>query len=218
MENSTCRFRVGGSIVGTSMAWARPPAWADRVAHRAIRQAGGVATPLGGGMSLAAPTIYDHASDELKSKYLRQTLTGELTWCQLFSEPGAGSDLAGLRCTASRDGDEWVINGQKVWNTMAHDADMAILVACTDWDVPKHAGITYFLIDMRQPGVEVRQIVEMNYHDSFNEVFLTDARVPVSDVVGEINDGWKVARGHSLMSVLLHRLAMCTSPPMLRAG
>ena len=133
---------------------------------------------LGGGMSLAAPTIYDHASDELKSKYLRQTLTGELTWCQLFSEPGAGSDLAGLRCTAIRDGDEWVINGQKVWNTMAHDADMAILVARTDWDAPKHAGITYFLIDMRQPGVEVRQIVEMNYHDSFNEVFLTDARVP----------------------------------------
>ena len=171
------------------------PAWADRVAHRAIRQAGGVATPLGGGMSLAAPTIYDHASDELKSTYLKQTLTGELTWCQLFSEPGAGSDLAGLRCTAIRDGDEWVINGQKVWNTMAHDADMAILVARTDWDVPKHAGITYFLIDMRQPGVEVRQIVEMNYHDSFNEVFLTDARVPASDVVGEINDGWKVARG-----------------------
>jgi alkylation response protein AidB-like acyl-CoA dehydrogenase len=146
-------------------------------------------------MSLAAPTIYDHASDELKAKYLRQTITGELTWCQLFSEPGAGSDLAGLRCSAVRDGDEWIINGQKVWNTMAHDADMAILVARTDWDVPKHAGITYFLIDMRQPGVEVRQIVEMNYHDSFNEVFLTDARVPTTDVVGDVNDGWKVARG-----------------------
>jgi alkylation response protein AidB-like acyl-CoA dehydrogenase len=146
-------------------------------------------------MGLAAPTIYDHGSDELKAKYLRPTITGELTWCQLFSEPGAGSDLAGLRATAVRDGDEWVVNGQKVWNTMAHQADMAILVARTDWDVPKHAGITYFLIDMRQPGVEVRQIVEMNYHDSFNEVFLNDARIPASDVVGAVGDGWKVARG-----------------------
>jgi alkylation response protein AidB-like acyl-CoA dehydrogenase len=171
------------------------PAWADRVAHRTIRRSGGVAVPLGGGMGLAAPTIYDHGSDELKAKYLRPTITGELTWCQLFSEPGAGSDLAGLRATAVRDGDEWVVNGQKVWNTMAHQADMAILVARTDWDVPKHAGITYFLIDMRQPGVEVRQIVEMNYHDSFNEVFLNDARIPASDVVGAVGDGWKVARG-----------------------
>ena len=146
-------------------------------------------------MGLAAPTIYDHASDELKRKYLRPTITGELTWCQLFSEPGAGSDLAGLRATATRDGDEWIVNGQKVWNTMAHRADMAILVARTDWDVPKHAGITYFLLDMRQEGVEVRQILEMNFHDSFNEVFLNDARIPAEDVVGDVGDGWKVARG-----------------------
>ena len=171
------------------------PAWTDRIAHRTIRRAGGVAVPLGGGMGLAAPTIYDHASDELKRKYLRPTITGELTWCQLFSEPGAGSDLAGLRATATRDGDEWIVNGQKVWNTMAHRADMAILVARTDWDVPKHAGITYFVLDMRQEGVEVRQILEMNYHDSFNEVFLNDARIPVEDVVGDVGDGWKVARG-----------------------
>ena len=171
------------------------PAWADRVAHSAIRRAGGVAVPLGGGMGLAAPTMYDHAGDDLKHKYLRKTITGELTWCQLFSEPGAGSDLAGLRATAVRDGDEWIVNGQKVWNTMAHRADMAILVARTDWDVAKHAGITYFLLDMRQPGVEVRQILEMNYHDSFNEVFLNEARIPAEDVVGEVGDGWKVARG-----------------------
>ena len=171
------------------------PAWADRVAHGAIRRAGGVAVPLGGGMGLAAPTMYDHASEDLKHKYLRQTITGELTWCQLFSEPGAGSDLAGLRATAVRDGDEWIVNGQKVWNTMAHRADMAILVARTDWDVAKHAGITYFLLDMRQPGVEVRQILEMHYHDSFNEVFLNEARIPAEDVVGEVGDGWKVARG-----------------------
>ncbi len=171
------------------------PAWTDRIAHSTIRRAGGVAVPLGGGMGLAAPTMYDHANDALKEKYLRKTITGELTWCQLFSEPGAGSDLAGLRATATRDGDEWIVNGQKVWNTMAHQADMAILVARTDWDVAKHAGITYFLLDMRQPGVEVRQILEMNDHDSFNEVFLDDARIPAEDVVGEVGDGWRVARG-----------------------
>ena len=148
------------------------PAWADRVAHQTIRSAGGVAMPLGGGYGLAAPTMYDHASDELKSTFLRRTLTGEITWCQLFSEPGAGSDLAGLQTTAIRDGDQWVVNGQKVWNTSADHADMGILVARTDWDVPKHAGLTYFVIDMRQPGVEVRPIRQMNDHASFNEVFL----------------------------------------------
>ncbi len=171
------------------------PAWTDRVAHQTIRAAGGVAVPLGGGMGLAAPTIYDHGSDQLKQRLLRPTLTGELTWCQLFSEPGAGSDLAGLRTTAVLDGDEWVVTGQKVWNTQAHDADMAILVARTDWDVPKHAGLTYFALNMDQPGVEVRQILEMNYHDSFNEVFLDNARIPVDQVVGTVGDGWRVARG-----------------------
>ena len=161
------------------------PAWADRVAHAAIRRAGGVAVPLGGGFALAAPTMYEYASDALKQKYLRRTLTGELAWCQLFSEPGAGSDLAGLKTTADRDGDEWVVNGQKVWNTSADHADMAILVARTDWDAVKHAGLSYFLIDMHQDGVETRPIEQMNYHNSFNEVFLTDARVPHENLVGE---------------------------------
>ena len=171
------------------------PAWADRVAHHTIREAGGVAVPLGGGMGLAAPTMYDHASDELKDKYLRRTLTGELLWCQLFSEPVAGSDLAGLKTTATRDGDHWIVNGQKVWNTSAHHADMAILVARSDWDAVKHAGLTYFLIDMHQDNIEVRPIDQMNYHNSFNEVFLTDAVVPHENVVGGVGDGWKVARG-----------------------
>ena len=171
------------------------PAWADRVAHQAIREAGGVAVPLGGGMGLAAPTMYDHGSDELKQKYLRPTLTGELLWCQLFSEPGAGSDLAGLKTTATRDGDDWIINGQKVWNTSAHHADMGILVARSNWDAVKHAGLTYFLIDMHQPGIEVRPIEQMNYHNSFNEVFLTDAIVPHENVVGQVGGGWTVARG-----------------------
>ena len=182
-------------------AWSRRwygrglPEWATAVVHGTIRRAGGVATPLGGGMGLAAPTIYDHGSDEVKEQFLRPTLTGEIAWCQLFSEPTAGSDLAGLKTTAVRDGDDWIVNGQKVWNTSADHADMGILVARTDWDVPKHAGLTYFLIDMHQPGVEVRPIRQMNEHRSFNEVFLTDARVPHTNVVGQVGDGWKVTRG-----------------------
>jgi len=171
------------------------PAWADRVAHHTIRRAGGVSVPLGGGMGLAAPTMYDHGSDELKHKFLRPTLTGELAWCQLFSEPVAGSDLAGLKTTAEQDGDEWIVNGQKVWNTSADHADMGILVARTDWDAVKHAGLSYFVIDMNQEGVEVRPIEQMNYYNSFNEVFLTEARVPHENMVGALGDGWKVARG-----------------------
>ncbi len=170
------------------------PAWSHQVAHSVIRHAGGVAVPLGGGMALAAPTMYEHGSDELKRRLLRPTITGELTWCQLFSEPGAGSDLAGLKATAVRDGDRWIVNGQKVWNTSADHADLAILVARTDWDVPKHAGITYFVLDMRQEGVEVRPIRQMNEHSSFNEVFLDDAVIPHADVVGAVGDGWRVAR------------------------
>ena len=107
-------------------------------------------------MSLAAPTLATHASDELKRRVLRPTLTGELTWCQLFSEPSAGSDLAGMKATAVRDGDEWIVNGQKVWNTSAHHADLGMLVARTNWDVPKHQGISYYVLPMHQAGVEVR--------------------------------------------------------------
>jgi alkylation response protein AidB-like acyl-CoA dehydrogenase len=171
------------------------PAWADGVAHRTVRDLGGVVTPLGSGMGLAAPTMYDHGSDELLAEFLRPTLTGELTWCQLFSEPVAGSDLAGLKTTAVRDGDQWVVNGQKVWNTSAHHADMGILVTRTDWDAVKHAGLTYFVIDMHQDAIEVRSIKQMNYHASFNEVFLTDAVVPHSNMVGDEGEGWKVTRG-----------------------
>ncbi len=170
------------------------PVWADRVAHTTIRKAGGVAVPLGGGFALAAPTMYDHGSEELKERFLRRTLTGELLWCQLFSEPGAGSDLAGLKATAVRDGDDWIVNGQKLWNTSAHHADMGILVARTDWEAQKHAGLSYFLIDMHQDAVEVRQIEQMNYYNSFNEVFMTNAVVPHENMVGGLGDGWKVAR------------------------
>jgi alkylation response protein AidB-like acyl-CoA dehydrogenase len=124
------------------------PGWADKVVADEIRDAGAVGTPLGGGMSLAAPTILAHGGDDLRERLLRPTITGALTWCQLFSEPGAGSDLAGLSTTAVRDGDDWIINGQKVWNTSAHHADFGMLLARTDWDVPKHAGISYFALPM----------------------------------------------------------------------
>jgi alkylation response protein AidB-like acyl-CoA dehydrogenase len=170
------------------------PAWADKVVADELHAVGAVGLPLGGGMTLAAPTLLQHGSDELIDRILKRTLTGELTWCQLFSEPGAGSDLASLSTTAERDGDEYVVNGQKVWNTSAHHADLAMLLVRTDWDAPKHRGITYVVLPMHQPGVEVRPIVQMNRHRSFNEVFLTDARVPVANVVGEPGTGWDVAR------------------------
>ncbi len=181
------------------------PAWSDRVAHATIRSAGGVAVPLGVGMILAAPTMYEHGSDQLRDRLLRPTITGAVTWCQLFSEPGAGSDLAGLQATAVRDGDDWVVNGQKVWNTSADHADLGLLLARTDWDVPKHAGITAFAIDMHQDGVEARPIRQMNEHQSFNEVFLTDARVPHANVIGHVGDGWRVAR-----TTLAHERAFAT--------
>ncbi len=170
------------------------PAWTDKVVRTTILRAGGVHNPLGAGATLAAPTIYEHGSDELKARILRPTLTGALTWCQLFSEPVAGSDLAGLQTTAVRDGDTWHVNGQKVWNTSADHADMAILVARTDWGAVKHAGLSYFVLDMRQPGVEARPIRQMNHHQSFMEVFLTDAVVPHGNMVGAEGDGWRVAR------------------------
>ena len=170
------------------------PAWADAVVADALRAAGAVGQPLGGGMSLAAPTLLEHGSDALRTRLLRPTLTGELTWCQLFSEPGAGSDLASLTTTAVRDGDEWIVNGQKVWNTSAHHADLGMLVVRTSWDVPKHQGISYFVLPMHQSGVDVRPIRQMNQHSSFNEVFMTNARIPADHLVGQLNDGWRIAR------------------------
>ena len=164
-----------------------------RVVSEELRAAGAVGPAIGVGMSLAAPTLLAHASDDLKRALLRRIVTGEDTWCQLFSEPGNGSDLAGLTTHARRDGDEFVVDGQKVWTTGAHHAAYGMLLARTDPEVPKHKGITFFAFPMRQPGVEVRPLRQMNGRASFNEVFLSEARVPASHVVGALHDGWTVA-------------------------
>jgi alkylation response protein AidB-like acyl-CoA dehydrogenase len=169
-----------------------PPA-ADAVVADELSKAGAVGVPVGVGIGLAAPTILDHGSDELKKRLLRRIVTGEDMWCQLFSEPGSGSDLAGLTTRAERDGDEWVVNGQKVWNTSAHHAQLGLLLARSDWEAVKHDGITCFAIPMEQPGVEVRPLRQMNGHASFNEVFFSDARVPARNVIGSPGDGWPVA-------------------------
>lgn len=169
------------------------PEWSVPLVQGEILAAGAVGIPVGGGTGLAAPTILTHGPDAVRERFLRPILTGAETWCQLFSEPGAGSDLAGLSTRAERDGDEWVVNGQKVWNTSAHHADFGILVARTDWDATKHRGLTYFALPMHQPGVEVRPLRQMNRHSSFNEVFLTDARIPAEFVIGAPGDGWNVA-------------------------
>jgi alkylation response protein AidB-like acyl-CoA dehydrogenase len=145
------------------------------------------------GMGMAAPTIAAFGTDEQKRKYLRPLFTGEQVYCQLFSEPGAGSDLAGVATRAVRDGDDWIVNGQKVWTSMAQHAQMAILVARTDPTVPKHAGLTYFLCDMTQPGVDVRPLRQITGEAEFNEVFLTDVRVPDANRLGAVGGGWRVA-------------------------
>ena len=169
------------------------PAWADDVVRRELHAGGAVANVAAGPAGLAGPTILEQGPDRARERFLRPLLTGAEVWCQLFSEPSAGSDLAGLTTAAVLDGDEWVVNGQKVWNTSAHHADLGMLLARTDWDAPKHSGITYFVLPMKQPGVEVRPLRQMNLHASFNEVFLTDARIPRDWVVGEVGQGWTAA-------------------------
>jgi alkylation response protein AidB-like acyl-CoA dehydrogenase len=170
-----------------------PPSM-SRVVSDELARAIAPGPPEGLGMMLAAPVVLEHGSDDLKRRFIRPTVTGEITWCQLFSEPGAGSDLAGLSTRAVADGDQWLVTGQKVWSTGAATADYGLLLARTDPSVPKHRGISAFVLPMRQPGVQVRPLRQMNGHSSFNEVFFDAAVVPGANLIGAAGGGWTVAR------------------------
>lgn len=164
-----------------------------------IHRFGALGAPAGMAVSMAAPTIVTHATREQIDRLIPPAVTGKVSYCQLFSEPGAGSDLAGLTCKGEQDGEEWRINGQKVWTSGGQYADVGMLLARTDPHAPKHRGITWFVIDMDQPGVELRPLREMTGNAMFNEVFLTDAIVPDENRIGAVNDGWAAAN-----TTLLH--------------
>jgi alkylation response protein AidB-like acyl-CoA dehydrogenase len=201
---TTDPIELRGRQYDLGLAWVHfPEGWGglgapptlQKAVERRLRQAGAPAIDarLFFGLTMAGPTVVTHGDDALRERLLRRMFTGEDAWCQLFSEPGAGSDLAGLSARAVRDGDEWVITGQKVWNTLAHIADRGMLVARTDPEAPKHKGLTYFALDMHAPGVEVRPLVQITGEAEFNEVYLTEVRVPDTDRIGDVGEGWRVA-------------------------
>jgi len=162
--------------------------------------------PIGYGM--AAPTLLSWATPEVSGGHLRQIFTGEEIWCQMFSEPSSGSDLAGIASRAIRDGDEWVINGQKVWTSLAHKAHFALIVVRTDPDVPKHRGLSYFYVDMKTDGIEVVPLIQLTGDAEFNEVFLDSVRVPESNMLGRPGEGWRVAT----TTLMNERVAIGSSP------
>ena len=166
----------------------------QRVINKRLAEAG--AAPMDPAQffqELAGPTIVTHGDDQVKQRFLRPMFAGEEKWCQLFSEPGAGSDFAGLATKAVRDGDEWIVNGQKVWNTLAHVTEWGMLVTRTDPNVPKHRGMTYFALDMKAEGVDVRPLRQITGEAEFNEVYMTDVRVPDAHRIGAEGEGWRAA-------------------------
>jgi alkylation response protein AidB-like acyl-CoA dehydrogenase len=175
-------------------AYGKAMARSDTVlVQQEIAKFGALGAPAGLGLLLAAPTIATHGTQEQVDLYVREIVTGQKAWCQLFSEPQAGSDLAGLQTRAIKDGDEWIINGQKVWTSGGQYADLGMLLARTNAEVPKHQGISYFAFEMLQDGVDVRPLKEMTGHALFNEVFISDARVADSALIGGLNNGWAAA-------------------------
>ncbi len=175
------------------------PADMETAVNGEFAAAGALGVARAGIRMLAAATLLEHGTEAHKQKFLRRILTGEDNWCQLFSEPGSGSDLAGATTRADLKDGRWLINGQKLWTTSAHHAEWGLLLARTDWDLPKHQGLSYFVLDMRQPGVEVQPLRQMNGHASFNQVFFDNAVIEPEYLVGALGDGWKVA-----MTTLAH--------------
>ena len=182
-------FPVGHGGLGLSPKF-------QKIVNEKIARAGGpnsyARNPIGYGM--CGPTVVEWGTEDQKRRYLRPLFTGEEIWCQLFSEPGSGSDFAGLSAKGVKDGEEWIVNGQKVWTTGAHYSKFGILIARTDPDAPKHKGISYFICPMDLPGIEIRTIKNIAGAESFNEVFFTDVRIPHANVVGDVNDGWRLAK------------------------
>jgi alkylation response protein AidB-like acyl-CoA dehydrogenase len=192
------------------------PALQSRVNDR-LRSAGGSLANLSRnllGVGMGGPVVAAHGTEEQRKRWLRPMYTAEEIWCQLFSEPGAGSDVAALAARAVRDGDEWVVNGQKVWTTLAHVAKWGMLVTRTDPSVPKHAGMTYFIVDMEGPGVEVRPLRQITGEAEFNEVYFTDARIPDAHRIGDVGDGWRMA----LATLMNERVAIGSGTPPRGGG
>jgi len=163
-----------------------------------------LARPFAIGQGMCGPTVMAYADEAQKRKYLPPLASGETIWCQLFSEPAGGSDVAGLRTRAEKDGDDWIVNGQKIWTSGAHYSDYGILITRTDANVPKHKGLTMFFLDMKSPGVEVKPIRQANGMQEFNEVFFTDVRIPDSQRLGAVGDGWNV----SLTTLMNERMSI----------
>ena len=202
-------FPVGHGGLGLSPKY-------QKIVNERVYAAGGpnayFRNPIGYGM--CGPTVVEWGSDEQKRRYLRPLFTGEEVWCQLFSEPGSGSDFAGLSGKAVRDGEEWLVNSQKVWTTLAHVSKFGLLVVRTDPEAVKHAGLTAMVVDMHAPGVEVRPLRQMTGEAEFNEVFFTDARVPVAETLGKPGDGWRV----SLTTLMNERVAIGGMIPQKASG
>ncbi|MGH3303810.1 MAG: acyl-CoA dehydrogenase family protein [Streptosporangiaceae bacterium] len=218
LEFLQARFDAGLAFVHypTGLGGQQLPRSLQSAVDRAFAEAGGPSNHPernGIGLGMAAPTVLAHGTAEQRQRWLRPLWTGEEIWCQLFSEPGAGSDLAGLATRAVRDGDVWTVNGQKVWTSSAHMARRALLVARTDPDAPKHEGLTYFSLDMGQPGVEVRPLRQITGDAEFNEVFLTDAQIPDTDRIGGVGRGWTVS-----MATLMNERVSIGGGAMPREG